>query len=71
MDDCGKDVNNNSDKYNHSKVHWGAKSLNKRLRQLLLEEEIVTAVEVEARHSLTARQLAASGGNIAIQRLLA
>ena len=46
------------------------KSLSKLLYQLLLEQGAVTDIKVKAQQVLTARQLAASGGHVAVQRLL-
>ncbi|MCJ1394650.1 hypothetical protein MMC18_007530 [Xylographa bjoerkii] len=52
------------------KAYWRAPSLSKRLRHLLLEQEIAIDVKAEAQNSLTVEQLAASGGSLAVQRLL-
>ena len=44
--------------------------LSRHLQQLLLEQGIVPNVEAETPQGLTARQLADSGGHVAVQQLL-
>ena len=46
------------------------KLLSKHLHQFLLDQRIITNAEAEAQQELTPRQLAGSGGHIAVQRLL-
>lgn len=48
----------------------GTESFSERLYQLLLEQSVVTHLELEVQRALTVRQLAESGGHVAVQRHL-
>jgi hypothetical protein len=69
--DAGDSDNEDGGQFDLGKFHRMALSLSKQLRQLLLEQEVVTDVKAKARNWLTVKQLAVSDGNVAVQRLLA
>ena len=58
------------EEYENGAVDTAEKSLSDLLRQWFLEQGTATDVGAEARHGLTARQIAAGGGHVAVQRLL-
>ncbi len=48
----------------------GTESFSDHLYQLLLEQSVVTHLELEVQRALTVRQLAENGGHVAVQRHL-